>query len=338
MRASSAAAAGPSSDLALDVEDRRQARPGAARLVDRLEDLRDALPLLGHRDQLLEQPARALVVRRGLDDLSPAGRARPATSPRWLARSSARRNSSSGDLGVRGEADARAEQVLEIAPALARRVVAIERPVRAQIGRVQLQHLLVGGERVVLVVERRLVEIGDLRQQLQPLADVQLRELARVEQRAQLRPALAVAVQARQRAERARVQRLGLEDLRVDLLRVLRPPEPLLLQLRDEHQQIAPQDLILGLGRHRAQLLGQLAGLARRLGEAEQRVAVLRVRGIDVEQRQADAVRARRVVRPARRRAPRSFSSRSTFSPRVSAIGEQRLVGRRQLGASPVRS
>jgi hypothetical protein len=62
---------------------------------------------------------------------------------------------------------------------------------------------------VVLVVQRRLVQLGDLRQQVQALAHVQLGELARVEQRAQLRPALPVAIQARQRAERARVQRLG---------------------------------------------------------------------------------------------------------------------------------
>jgi hypothetical protein len=56
-------------DLPLDVEDRRQAGPGAARLVHRLEDLGDALTVLRDRDQLLEQAARALVVGRRLDDL-----------------------------------------------------------------------------------------------------------------------------------------------------------------------------------------------------------------------------------------------------------------------------
>ena len=158
----------------------------------------------GGLDDLFEQVERAARRRRGGWRAARRG-GTPARAPRVSD----------------GEADARAEQALEVAPALARRVVTVQRPVRAQIRRVELQHLLVGRERVVLVVQRRLVELGDLRQQVQPLAHVQLRELARVEQRAQLAPALAVAVEPRQRAERARVQRLGLEDLRVDLLRVL---------------------------------------------------------------------------------------------------------------------
>jgi hypothetical protein len=68
------------------------------------------------------------------------------------------------------------------------------------------------------------------------------------------------------------------------------------LQLGEHDQQVAPQQLILGRARDGAQLLRQLAGLARGVGEAQQRVAVLRVGRIDVEQGHADAIGARRIV------------------------------------------
>ncbi len=123
----------------------------------------------------------------------------------------------------------------------------------AQVGRIELQHLFVRLERVVRIGERRLVQLGDLRQQIQPLARVERRQLAGVEERPQLRPTLPLFVEARQRAEGADVRRLGGEDLRVDLLRLRRPSRLLLLELGDDHQEVAPQVAIFGRpGRGRA--------------------------------------------------------------------------------------
>jgi hypothetical protein len=117
--------------LALDVEDRRQARPGAARLVDGLEDLRDALALRGSATSFSSKRRAPSWFGATLTICSSRSSA-PTTSSRWLA--AARRAGTPAPAPRVGrEADARPQQVLEVAPALARRVVAVQRAVRAQI-------------------------------------------------------------------------------------------------------------------------------------------------------------------------------------------------------------
>ena len=320
----------PLQNLALDLEDRGQARPGAALLVDRRQDLRDALALGGDRQQLLEQPAGAFVVGRRLDDpfqqIERAGDVVEPSGAQVGAPELQLRH-----LGLRGEADARPEQRLEIGPALTGGVEPLERAVGAQVGRIELQHLLVRLERVVRIGERRLVQLGDLRQQIQPLARVERRQLAGVEERPQLRPTLPLLVEARQRAEGAGVHRLGGEDLRVDLLRLRRPSRLLLLELGDDHQEVAPQVAIFRRAGRRAQLVAELSRDAGAGGEPEQRLAVRHLRGIDLEQRQAGPVGLGRIVeRPAVER-PQPLQPVDPLAQRV-GDGEQHLVRVGQLG------
>jgi energy-coupling factor transporter ATP-binding protein EcfA2 len=69
---------------------------------------------------------------------------------------------------------------------LARGVVPVQRPVGAQVGGVDLQHLLVAGDGVVAVVEDGLVDLRRLREQLQALARVLDQHLPRLDQAAQV--------------------------------------------------------------------------------------------------------------------------------------------------------
>ncbi len=230
----------PLQRLALDLEHGDQARPGAARLVERLEDARDAQPLVGDAEQLLEQPPRALVPGHAAHDrLDQVERAVDVVEARRAQLGAA--VGDVGDLGGRREAAARAEQLLEIAPALARGVVAFERAVGAQVGRVDPQHPLVATDGVVGIVEQRLVDLRHLRQQVEALGRLLDQVLARVDERAQIGPALALAEDPHQRLERALVQRLDGQDLGVDLLRVAGAAQALLVQLGDLREQVAAQ-------------------------------------------------------------------------------------------------
>ncbi len=223
------------------------------------------------------------------------------------------------------------EQLFEVAPTLPGRVEPIEGPMGAQIVAIDLQHLLVSGERVIGVGEVGLVELRHFRQQIEPFVRVERSELAGVEQPAQLRPALTVSIKPRKRPEGARVQRLGGEDLGVDLLGLRRAPQALLLELGDDDQQVAPQDLIVGGGRHRPQGGGQLGAGAGALGKPDQRVPVLDVRGVNLEQGQAGAIRPRPIVERRAIELAQLLESFDLLSARV-GDGEESLVSRGQLG------
>ena len=226
--------------LALHFQHRDQARPGGARFVERLEDARHAQPLVGDGEQLLEQPPRALVPGHGADNrLDQVERAVDVVEARRAQLGAA--VGDVGDLGGGREAAARAQQLLEIAPALARGVVAFQRAVGAQVGRVDPQHPLVASDGMVGIVEQRLVDLRHLRQQVEPLGRLLDQVLARIDERAQIRPALALAEDPHQGLERALVQRLDGQDLGVDLLRVAGAAQALLVQLGDLRQQIAAQ-------------------------------------------------------------------------------------------------
>jgi hypothetical protein len=58
------------------------------------------------------------------------------------------------------------QQIVEVLPALGRGVVALERAEVAQVVLLQGQELAQGGDGVVAVVQHRLVDLGDLREQL----------------------------------------------------------------------------------------------------------------------------------------------------------------------------
>ena len=231
----------PLQHLPLNLEDGGQAGPGAALLVDRRQDLGDPLALGGNRQQLLQQPPGPLVVGGGLDDPFQQIESAPPTLSSRPARRSARRNSSSGTSAADAKPTRVPSSASRFGPALPRRVEPFQRAVGAQVGRIELQHLLVRLEGVVGIGQRRLVKLGDLRQQIEPLAPVERRQLTDIEQRPQLGPALAFFIEPRQRPEGAHVHRLRGQDLRVDLLRFRRPPRLLLLQLGDDHQEVTPQ-------------------------------------------------------------------------------------------------
>ncbi len=100
------------------------------------------------------------------------------------------------------------EKVIQIPPALGRRVISFQHTTRAQVRRIQLhdpaQHL----GRVVAVIQQRLVDLDRLPQQGQPLLHVGQVPLARLDQIAQGPPALTVPHQPRQRAIGPHMQRI----------------------------------------------------------------------------------------------------------------------------------
>ena len=146
------------------------------------------------------------------------------------------------DLGARRQWQPGFEQLFEVAPTLPGRVEPIEGPMGAQIVAIDLQHLLVSGERVIGIGEVGLVELRHFRQQIEPFVGIERSELAGVEQPPQLRPALTVSIEARKCPEGAGVQRLGGEDLGVDLLRFRGATQALLLELGDDDEEVAPED------------------------------------------------------------------------------------------------
>ena len=284
---------GPLQRLALHLEHRHQTRPGAARLVERLEDARDAQALVGHGQQLLEQAPRPLVARdRAHDRLDQVERAVDVVEARRAQLGAP--VGDVGDLGGRREAAARAQQLLEIAPALARGVVPVERAVGAQVGRVDPQHPFVAADGVVGIVEQRLVDLRHLGQQVEPLGRLLDQVLARVDEAAQVGPALALAVDAHQRLERARVQRFDLQDLGVDLLGVAGAPQALLVQLGDLGQQISAQRRVDAAGGDGAHLLGEVGDRLGLGGEVDQLIAVGAIGGIVLEQLERRRVGRRR--------------------------------------------
>ena len=61
---------------------------------------------------------------------------------------------------------------------------------------IDLQHLLVSGERVIGIGEVGLVELRHFGQQIEGFMGIERGELAGVEQRPQLRPALTFSIEA----------------------------------------------------------------------------------------------------------------------------------------------
>ncbi len=144
---------GPLLHLTLDLEDRRQARPGAAGLVDRLEDLGDALAMRRRRQQLFQQPAGPLVVGGRLDDpFQEVERAADVVEVAGAQVGAAELQLRHLALG--SEADPGPEQRLQIGPSLAGGEEPLEGAVGAQVGRIELQHLLVRPQRLVGIGER----------------------------------------------------------------------------------------------------------------------------------------------------------------------------------------
>ncbi len=182
--------------FAAHLEHGHEPGPGGARFVERLEHARDPLAVLWRGQELLEQAPRALVARgRAHDLLEEIERAVDVAEARGAQIGAPELEL--GDLGGRREAAPRAEQLLEIAPALGRGVVPIERAMGPHVRRIELEHLLVGRDGVRRVRERTLVDLRDLGQQIQALARVERRPLTRVEQGPQLGPALTRAEEAR---------------------------------------------------------------------------------------------------------------------------------------------
>ena len=125
------------------------------------------------------------------------------------------------DLAFGGEMQAPFQQLVAITPTLRRGIVAVERLVRARIRRLQLQHHLVAGDRVIDVVQHGFVDLGDLRQEVDSFGEIQYPTLPGVEEGPQLIPALAIATQPGEGAKRRGVQRLGVQYLAIDLFRVV---------------------------------------------------------------------------------------------------------------------
>ena len=149
--------------------------PVAARLVDRLEDVRDRELVLGVRDQALEGGDRVAVLILVIEDLAVRLDRRGGLVEVGLAQ--LREADQQRDLLVRllDERELAADVVAEIAPRLARDVEPIERAQRLQIVRRLAEDLVVGRDRLVGRVEHLLVDRGDAEQELEALVGARSR-------------------------------------------------------------------------------------------------------------------------------------------------------------------
>ena len=184
------------------------------------------------------------------------------------------------DLLAVGALEVLAAQGHQVAPALGAAVEPVEGPARALVIRLQLQHLLIGTDSPVRVLQQLLEEEADLHEQLQLLVAVEgLRDAVAVE-RLEVVPALVGGVQLLEREEGALVDRIVGEDLLVVGLGLRRLAQHDVVDLGDATGEVggvrvAQLGLFEGGGERGGQVL-VLVGLLGGGGQAVPQVGVAR--------------------------------------------------------------
>ena len=223
----------------LDLVDGDQARPVAARLVDRLEQLRDVQLLFGVGQDPLERRQRLGVLGLDLQDLAVGLDGGARLAELLLAQVAEAAEERDGLVGVLGQLQLALEVVGQLAEVAAAQVQAIERAQRLDVVGVVLEDRLPGLDRLGRVVEHLLPDGRDAHADLLALRGLLDQRELLGERLDQIRPALGARVQPLERHQRRRV--LGLDRLRAaevldGLLRLL---QLLVVGDRDHQQQLA---------------------------------------------------------------------------------------------------
>ncbi len=149
----------------LDLVNRDELLVLARIAIDRLEDLRDELLMRFGLDQALERTDGLLVLRVAVEDLAVSLDGRfDGVHPRLAELGQTEHQ---GDLLLRivGERELPVDVVREVGPHLLPREEAVERGERTLARRIDLEDLLVDGDRRLGLVEHLVVDESDLREE-----------------------------------------------------------------------------------------------------------------------------------------------------------------------------
>ena len=196
--------------LELHFEHLRELAPGALALEDRVQDGRNPLARLAIGHQALEAFLCAQVCGARLEDeLVVVDRVDDAIEPGLVERGELVREVDR--ILPLGFVEISTQQLGKLGPALQPRVQALQRPPRGRVRRIELERLLVAGDRVRGLVEDLLEQEAELQQEVELGPCIGGRLDALLVERAEILPLLVLGVELLQRGERCGVLRLALQ-------------------------------------------------------------------------------------------------------------------------------